>query len=467
MKNKLQSSSGFFTKFSFDVKTSGTPVMKKFLFIVFSFCVFLPAPALAAGFYIQEQSVSGQGAAFAGAAAEPRDASILFYNPAGMTELSGASASVGASLIMPRADFSNNGSTAGLSGGPQGAYAGGDGGNPFSPEAVPSIYAAMPVDEAKHYWIGLSVTSPFGLSDKYEPGWFGRYDSTSSDLQTIDISPVIAAKLSPELSVGGGIDIQHVDAKLESALPCPNPDLGCGAAFSAASDGADTMKGSSWATGFNAGIFWQPQETTRIGASYRSAVTQDIKGNVTITGLSGALAADNGVQSASNKLNLPNIAGLSIAQGVSDRLTLLGSYNWFGWNKFKAIDVKFDDGAPDNVTPEDFKNSYSVALGAEWKQTDELTLRTGVQYDQTPTTDAERDTRLPDSNRYWLSVGATYALNKNFSIDAAATHIFMNNANVNLADTIYGGTGAATTNLLKGSSENMINMISLQTNVKF
>lgn len=438
-----------------------------FSFCLFSFCAFLPTTVLAAGFFVQEQSVSGQGAAFAGAAADPRDASILFYNPAGMTELSGASASVEASLIKPRADFSNNGSTAGLAGGPQAAYAGSNGGNPFGLEAVPAIYAATPVDKAKHYWVGLSVTAPFGLSDKYASGWFGRYDSTSSSLQDIDISPVIAAKLSPELSAGGGVDIQHVDAKLESALPCPNAALGCGAAFSPASDGMSSLKGSSWATGFNAGVLWQPQPTTNIGAYYRSAITQDVKGNVTITGLSGALAGGNGVQAGSINLNLPNIAGLSVAQDVGDRLKLLGSYNWFGWSKFKQIDVHFDNGAPDNVTPEDFKNSYSLALGAEWKQTDDLTLRTGVQFDQTPTTNAERNTRLPDSNRYWLSLGASYAFTKNFSIDAAATHIFMSKANVNVTDTIYGGTPAATTNHLQGSSANMINMISLQTDVKF
>ncbi len=37
----------------------------------------LPAAADAAGFYLQEQSVSQQGAAFAGAAANPTDASTI------------------------------------------------------------------------------------------------------------------------------------------------------------------------------------------------------------------------------------------------------------------------------------------------------------------------------------------------------------------------------------------------------
>ena len=180
--------------------------MQKFSFILFSCCVFLSSPVFAAGFYIQEQSVSGQGAAFAGAGADARDASIIFYNPAGITALQRTTASIETSLIIPRASFSNLGSTAGLTAGAQGAYAGNDGGNPFSPTAVPAFYAALPVDTEKRYWMGLKVTSSFGLSNKYGTGWFGRYDSTSSNLQDIDISPVFAAKLDNHLSVGGGVN---------------------------------------------------------------------------------------------------------------------------------------------------------------------------------------------------------------------------------------------------------------------
>ena len=50
----------------------------------------LPSPFThAAGFYIQEQSVSGLGSAFAGQGAIARDASVLHYNPAAITQLDG------------------------------------------------------------------------------------------------------------------------------------------------------------------------------------------------------------------------------------------------------------------------------------------------------------------------------------------------------------------------------------------
>jgi len=63
--------------------------------------------AHAAGFYIQEQSVSGQGASFAGAGAQPRDASIQFFNPAGMTYLPGGNIHAGVTVLAPTGDLNS------------------------------------------------------------------------------------------------------------------------------------------------------------------------------------------------------------------------------------------------------------------------------------------------------------------------------------------------------------------------
>lgn len=65
----------------------------------------------AAGFYIQEQSVSGLGSAYAGQSAMPRDASILFYNPAGITYLEQAQASLGVHFIAPHMKLKDTGTT--------------------------------------------------------------------------------------------------------------------------------------------------------------------------------------------------------------------------------------------------------------------------------------------------------------------------------------------------------------------
>ncbi|HYN26686.1 MAG TPA: outer membrane protein transport protein, partial [Burkholderiales bacterium] len=67
--------------------------------------------ASAAGFALIEQSGSGMGNAFAGAAATAEDASTIFFNPAGLTKLEGRNFAVAGHVIGLSAKFTNNGSS--------------------------------------------------------------------------------------------------------------------------------------------------------------------------------------------------------------------------------------------------------------------------------------------------------------------------------------------------------------------
>lgn len=421
----------------------------------------------AAGFYLQEQSVSQQGAAYAGAAANPKDASTIFFNPAGLTELERSQVTGGVSLIVPTLHMSNGGSTAGPTGGPFGAYGGGNGGNPFSPEAVPSIY--MSYSPNGRLWYGLGISSPFGLATEYDAGWFGRYDSTKSELRTINIAPVIAFKVNDSFSFGGGPNIQYAEATLENALPCP-PALGglcVGGAFTTGSDGFSRLEGDSWGVGYNFGMLFKLWDKTKIGLHYRSQINQTIRnGAITVAGLPAAMGA-NGTATGEAELKQPDIASFGIAHQMNDRLTLLGSYNWFGWSNFDEIRVRFDSGAPDAVTAQNYDDSFSVAFGAEWKQNDRWTLRGGVQYDQTPTTLPDRSTRTPDADRYWASIGATFDWNDSVLIDFAASHIFMKDGQIGLTKNFYTGSGLDTTVNITGKTNSHIDIFSLQATWRF
>src|SRR6266436_4279839 len=68
--------------------------------------------AHASAFALIEQSASGLGNAYAGAAAAAEDASTIYYNPAGMSLLPGeVQISTGLALINVSAKFSDSGST--------------------------------------------------------------------------------------------------------------------------------------------------------------------------------------------------------------------------------------------------------------------------------------------------------------------------------------------------------------------
>jgi long-chain fatty acid transport protein len=423
-----------------------------------------PSHPWAGGFFVPQQTITGIGRAFAGDAAGIDDPSTIFSNPAGMTRLGDAQVSVGVSLIKPTISFKDNGSSAAMPGtlGLPVIYGGNNGGDPGSWTPVPNLYAAMPTSN-KDLWFGIGVTAPFGLGIEYDPGWFGRYDSIETQLLTIDAAPSVAYKINNFISVGAGLDLQYANATLSNALPDPlNPG-----GPTPATDGLVTLKENGFAVGYNLGVLFQPTATTRVGLSYRSGITQNLSGDATIQGLSGPLAGQNGVFGVSTKLNLPAIASLAVSQKVTSKLTLLGEVQWFDWSTFQELRFQFDDGRPDVVLPQNYRDSYTVAVGAEYKVTDDVTMRTGFQFDQTPTVDSDRNTNLPDGNRYWITLGADWRISDRSSLDAAYAHVFFENGDVNVTRTFYDGTPLASTVNVNGQAQTSVDTVSLNFRYKF
>ena len=58
-----------------------------------------------------------------------------------------------------------------------------------------------------------------------------------------------------------------------------------------------------------------------------------------------------------------------------------------------------------------------------------LTVRSGLAFEKSPIQNAsERLIQVPDSDRWWASVGATYKYSEKFTFDFAYTHIFFDDA---------------------------------------
>jgi len=135
--------------------------------------------AHAAAFALIEQSASGLGNSYAGAAAAADDASIIFYNPAGMSLLPGGmQVSAGLALINLSVKFSDSGSTASTS--PALRPLGNNGGNAGDLSPVPNVYFAM--DLAPDWKVGVGLSVPFGLKTDYDPAGMGRFQASKSDI---------------------------------------------------------------------------------------------------------------------------------------------------------------------------------------------------------------------------------------------------------------------------------------------
>jgi long-chain fatty acid transport protein len=383
------------------------------------------------------------GQAFAGQNAYTADPSVIFYNPAGMSALDGTRASAVASYIHPQSEFDDDGSTSPV---PLGTDDGGDAGQD---EVVPALYAMTSLGAFR---LGIGANMPFGLSTEYNDGWIGRYAALDSRLMTINVNPVISYQVLDWLAIGAGAQIERADARLTNA-----------AFFGVLGDGdVELQADDDVGFGFTAGALITPRPGTQIGIGFRSSIHHDLDGKAQVH----VPVLGNTTMDASADLDTPESLGLSVHQRVTNRLSLTGTVEWTNWSRFDELRVKFDTpGVPDNVTEENWKDTYFFALGANYQLTDKLLLRGGVAYDQTPVRDNFRTARLPDEDRYWVALGTTYAFNDHISVDVCYTHIFVLDSSID--ETFHPIPGSAAAGTLHGDYENSVDILAVQANVKF
>ena len=426
-----------------------------------------------AGFALIEQSASGMGNAYAGAGASAEDASTIFFNPAGLTYLQGNQVAVAGHVVKPSAEFS------GTSTNPQGIpVSGGDGGDAGTTGLVPNLYYSRQLPNG--FVFGLGVNAPFGLKTEYDSDWRGRYQAIESEVRSININPSIAYKAAQNLSVGVGVNIQYIEAKLSQAvnqlLACvgaaraqdPTLDVTaaqtiCAAAgLTTAGDATAEIEGDDWSLGYNFGLMYDFAPGTRAGLAYRSKVKQELEGNASFAN-AHAFFSPIGIlvpTRARADVTLPESVSLSLYHDISDRWAILADVSWTRWNRFQELRVDFASNQPDSVTTEDWTNSVRYALGVNYRHNSAWLLRTGVAFDEEPIPSAERRTpRIPGNDRTWLAVGANYRYSSALSFDIGYAHLFVDDTPINHTDT-SGFT-------LNGTYDNAVHIFSAQANWAF
>lgn len=391
----------------------------------------------ASAFYLQEQSVRAAGRAFSGEAAD-QGAASLWWNPAAGAGNATSTVYAGAAAILPKGDVRNNGTLI-VRPGQAPAPIGGDqvSVNPLKKGVLPSGAASWKVND--QFAVGLAITAPFSFMTNYKGTSWARYTADKTRLTTFDIQPSIAFAPSPVFGIGIAINAEHSKASLSNSLPNLSPLL---------PDGHQTLRGKGWDFGYTVGVQVHPSEMIDIGLSYKSSIKHVLKGNVTTAGLLGPLAGSNGtINNIKAKFRTPWQAIASVRVHASDALTLNGQVVRAGWKKFDAIRL----GAPLNAAlPQTYKNSWSVAGGIDYAVTPAWTMRTGVQWDQTPTRDGFRDARVPDASRINFALGTSYAITESITLDAAANYVDFKNASIDRVTAAYAGTPVQTPILTNG-----------------
>ncbi len=415
--------------------------------------------ASAAGFALIEQSASGMGNAFAGAAATAEDASTVFFNPAGMSRLEGKQITVGAHLIDLSAKFSNTGSSkpAAIVTNPLGDNGGDAGGI----AVIPNFYFVMPIGDRMNF--GVGVNAPFGLVTEYDDTWAGRFQGIKSDLMAINVNPALSFKVNEIFSVGVGVNVQSLKAELTNAVVlAPN------------TEGRANLEADDDAWGWNAGVLFQPASFTKIGASYRSKLDYKLEGTTTVTTAGGAtVAAVSGPTTAD--VTLPDSFSLSLAQQLNDKWEFLADSTFTRWSEINRINiVNSTNGTLRDSLVLDFDDTWRYSIGVNYKLNDGWTLKSGLALDQTPVKGATtRSVRLPDNDRTWISLGAAMRIKQSGRLDIGYSHLFIKDADINFTrsqqapgfTTPTPAPGTAST--VAGSYKGSVDILSVQYTISF
>jgi long-chain fatty acid transport protein len=409
--------------------------------IVVAVAATVVAPHAHAGaFQIFEAEASSVATSHANTA-EAGSVASMFINPASMAFGSGRNFAVTLAPIVFSARFVNNGSTSAV-GTPT---TGGNGGDAGVASVAPAMFFAT--DITSNIRFGVGITAPYALSTEYEDGWVGRYFTLRSKLETIDINPSLSFKVNDSVALGFGVSAQRANAELTRAIdfgsrciPGLTPLVGAAQAAAACAqgfvtpqtrDGKVTLRANGWKAGFNAGAMFSLAPETRIGVSYRSAITNTLKGQANFENpdLPGSLAALTRTPATTNgnanaQLKLPDVLSIGAYHRLDDRWALMVDVSHTRWSKFKEIRVKFDNGAPDSEEIQNYSNTTRFSVGASYQMGSEVTLRGGFAFDPTPVQDQYR-ARVPDGDRTWLSVGASIKPSKTMTIDIGVAHLFV------------------------------------------
>lgn len=388
--------------------------------------------AAASGFALIEQSGSGLGNAFAGGAASAGDASTIFYNPAGMSRLSGKQIAVAGSMIGPSAQFS--GTATGLT--PLQVAGTGTGGDAGSWTPVPNAYFAMEVNPDMH--IGLGINAPFGLQTQYDPNWMGRFQAIKSSIKTVNLNPSVSYRVNDAFSIGAGLNYQRINGELSSMSNYSAAAFSAGklGLVGANKEGVSTLTGNDSAWGYNFGAMYNFTPDARIGVAYRSRVKYNLSGNVSFANRPAALNALLPDQAVTLAITMPDSFSVSGFHQVSDKWDFMADATWTGWSVFQQLNILKANGASlSTPTPENWKDTWRVSTGASYHYSETWTARAGVAFDQSPVSDQFRTVRIPDANRTWLSVGGQYKPAKESALDFGYAHLFVSNAPLNQSAT--------------------------------
>ena len=360
----------------------------------------------AGGFRVSLQGVKQLAMAHTSAHAE--DASVAFFNPAGISfipaKLSVAAGGFGA---ISKVSYQN-----------LNTYQSYETNNPTGTP----IYAAIAYKPVENVSVGFSFSTPFGSTVKWDEDWAGKEIVQTMSLKSFYFQPMVSVKLAPWASVGasyifakGEVDWDKAATQLGGTLKIKD----------------DKAKGH----GFGLGFYFQPDENWDVSVAYRGPVYMKAENGLATFNISNTLynrlkLSANGTDAFKATLPLVDEYTIGAAWKVTPKWKLAADFNYTGWEKYSKLTLDFANAPVGNqadptvlVNPKNFHNTKTFRLGTEYKFNDMIAGRAGWYWDESPYNDENFIPETPSFDAHVATAGLGFKFG-GLGVDLAAAMSF-------------------------------------------
>ncbi len=378
--------------------------MKK---IVVTAAILVGVVAQAGGFRVSLQGVKQLAMAHTSAHAE--DASITFFNPAGMSFIPNRlSVAAGGFAIGTEITYQNQNTLESYS--------------TDNPMGTP-IYAAVAYKVVDEVSVGFNFSTPYGSTIKWADDWAGREIVQNIELKAFFFQPMVSFKLADWASVGGSfiyakgsVDWTKTVTQLGGTLNIQD------------------KKASG--TGFGVGFYLRPTDKLDLSLAYRSPVDMNADAGVATFNVSPSLYPAIGVNAAGQdnfKAMLPLVDEytLGLTYRITPKWQVSGDFNYSGWDQYNQLTLDFENAAVGNqpndptvlVSPKNFKSTQTWRIGTQYMFNENFAGRLGYYYDQSPYADEDFIPETPSFNANVITGGIGYKW-RGLGIDVSGAYNF-------------------------------------------
>lgn len=396
--------------------------------LALSFFLLAASKSLAGSFELPDQGARGSAQAEA-FAAQADDASAIYYNPAGLTQLRGTNVSGGVYAVFPDWHFSGASGSQSM----------------HLPAYVPHFYAET--DFGLQDWrFGLGFSNTFGLNENWGSTGPLRTLVTKSHLYVYTFEPTVAYQFNEHFSAGVALDIAYGDLNLEHKQILGAPPI---------PEGNFRFKGNNVAFGASPGVMWKIDGRNTLAGFYHSPLTLNIDGTAQI---SAPGIPEIGPSSARSVIKLPQMAGIAYAVRPIEPLKLEADIVWSNWNVFDQVQLTSADRRFNGQTiPTRYHDIWSYRFGTQYDLTSNWALRAGYAFGTAAAPASTFSPLVPDANYHLFSVGVGYSTT-HWAIDAAYQFIYRERRHI---------SGSVNSPIVDGTWDNNTNALMLTFTAKF